>query len=102
MNAKSPKPPAQQDGFFSLTLGRKKKKEVADLEQESREAIDGVSTSQVDFTDPANFKLDDGEERSMVDSLSMKDPKLDELKKVLKDWINNTLVEQRIIVQELE
>jgi len=102
MNAKSPKPIPPQDGFFSLTLGRKKKREVADLEQESRDAIDGVTSSQVDYIDPANFKLEDGEERSMVDMISMKDPKLDELKKVLKDWINNTLVEQRIIVQELE
>jgi hypothetical protein len=76
MNSKSPKPPAQQDGFFSLTLGRKKKREVDALEQESRDAIDGVSSSRLDFTDPANFKLDDGEERSMVDSLSMKDPNL--------------------------
>ncbi|XP_078481307.1 beta-parvin isoform X1 [Ciona intestinalis] len=98
---KSPRPAENKDGFFSLTLGRKKKqKEVSDLEQEGREAIDG-SNGSVDY-DPSSFHLEENEERTMIDKLSLEDPKVKELQKVLMEWINNSLVEQRIIVKDIQ
>uniref|UniRef100_H2YS23 Calponin-homology (CH) domain-containing protein n=1 Tax=Ciona savignyi TaxID=51511 RepID=H2YS23_CIOSA len=98
---KSPKPADNKDGFFPLTLGRKKKqKEVSDLEQEGRDAIDG-STGSMDY-DPSNFHLEENEERTMIDKISLEDPKVKELQKVLTEWINNVLVEQRIIVKDIQ
>nr|CAB3264670.1 beta-parvin [Phallusia mammillata] len=100
---KSPahKPADNKDGFFSLTLGRKKKqKEVSDLEQEGRDAIDG-GAAPIDY-DPSNFHLEENEERSMIDKTSLEEPKVKELIKILTDWVNNELVEQRIIVKDIQ
>lgn len=38
----------------------------------------------------------------MIDPTSKDDPKFKELVKVLIDWINDVLVEERIIVKQLE
>lgn len=38
----------------------------------------------------------------MIDPTSKEDPKFKELVKVLLDWINDVLVEERIIVKQLE
>lgn len=96
---KSPKAQDNKEGFFSLTLGRRKKKEVSDYENELRIAIDGEDT-QPEYL--GSFQLEENEERSMVENSSLKDPKVIELQKVLTDWINNSLVDQRIIVQDLQ
>ncbi|NXK87215.1 PARVB protein, partial [Formicarius rufipectus] len=45
---------------------------------------------------------EENEERTMIDPNSKEDPKFKELIKVLIDWINDVLVEERIIVKQLE
>jgi len=83
-----------------MTLGRKKKKELNDYENELRIAIDGDEEEEkFDITD---FQLEENEERYMIDQASLKDDKVLELKKVLMDWINNCLCGQRIIVKDLQ
>lgn len=90
----------ENPGFFSLTLGRKKKREVTDLEKESKDALDGNFQMSQHF-DPSSFKLDEGEERSMIDPTTRELPKIKELETMLMEWINDTLVEQRIIVKDI-
>ncbi|RXN17619.1 alpha-parvin [Labeo rohita] len=51
--------------------------------------------------DPEDTMLDENEVRTMVDPNSRNDPKLQELMKVLIDWINDVLVGERIIVKDL-
>uniref|UniRef100_A0A4X2KHU0 Parvin beta n=1 Tax=Vombatus ursinus TaxID=29139 RepID=A0A4X2KHU0_VOMUR len=56
-------------------------------------------------SDPAldTYSLpEENEERTMIDPTSREDPKFKELNKVLIDWINDVLVEERIIVKQLE
>ncbi|XP_061578475.1 gamma-parvin [Cololabis saira] len=43
-----------------------------------------------------------GEKRKLIQPTSLKDPKLEKLKKVLLDWINKTLKPEHIVVQSLE
>ncbi|XP_008935158.1 PREDICTED: beta-parvin isoform X2 [Merops nubicus] len=51
---------------------------------------------------PEDTLLEENEERTMIDPNSKEDPKFKELIKVLIDWINDVLVEERIIVKQLE
>uniref|UniRef100_A0A8D0K7X1 Parvin alpha n=1 Tax=Sus scrofa TaxID=9823 RepID=A0A8D0K7X1_PIG len=51
--------------------------------------------------DPEDTMLEENEVRTMVDPNSRSDPKLQELMKVLIDWINDVLVGERIIVKDL-
>jgi len=52
--------------------------------------------------DPDDFKMEDGEEKRIIEKQSLRHPSVDQLKKVLADWITNTLEHQRIIVTDLE
>lgn len=85
------------------TLARKKKaKEVSDLQEEGKNAINApMNPSAVDIH-PEDTLLEENEERTMIDPNSKEDPKFKELIKVLIDWINDVLVEERIIVKQLE
>jgi len=100
MNPKSPKTNDHKEGFFGMTLGRKKKKEIAEYENELRVALDGEEIQPEYLLQ--SFQLDENEERSMIEKNSLKNPNVLELQKVLKDWINNSLVDQRIIVKDLQ
>ncbi|XP_008164202.1 beta-parvin isoform X7 [Chrysemys picta bellii] len=51
---------------------------------------------------PEDTLLEENEERTMIDPNSKEDSKFKELIKVLIDWINDVLVEERIIVKHLE
>ncbi|NXX91709.1 PARVB protein, partial [Centropus bengalensis] len=85
------------------TLARKKKaREVSDLQEEGKNAINApMNPSAVDIH-PEDTLLEENEERTMIDPNSKEDPKFKELIKVLIDWINDVLVEERIIVKQLE
>ena len=48
------------------------------------------------------YQLDENEERSMIEPKSYENPKLQELIRVLLDWINDELHTERIIVQDVE
>ncbi|KFO85308.1 Beta-parvin, partial [Buceros rhinoceros silvestris] len=75
---------------------------VSDLQEEGKNAINApMNPSTVDIH-PEDTLLEENEERTMIDPNSKEDPKFKELIKVLIDWINDVLVEERIIVKQLE
>lgn len=88
------------------TLGRKKKlkevKEVEDLQIEGKEAIDGSSVRPMVTGFPDEFVLEEGEERSMIEPSMNEKWEFQELIKILTNWINDELSDQRIIVRNLE
>ncbi|KAF4081074.1 hypothetical protein AMELA_G00157280 [Ameiurus melas] len=90
-------------GKLGGTLGRKKKaKEVSDLHEEGKYAINApLLPSSTDLL-PEDMLLEENAERIMLDPVSRENPKFKDLQKVLVDWINNELEEERIIVKDLE
>ncbi|XP_009568378.1 beta-parvin isoform X2 [Cuculus canorus] len=83
-------------------LCKRHKKGVSDLQEEGKNAINApMNPSAVDIH-PEDTLLEENEERTMIDPNSKEDPKFKELIKVLIDWINDVLVEERIIVKQLE
>uniref|UniRef100_A0A3Q2Q131 Parvin, alpha a n=1 Tax=Fundulus heteroclitus TaxID=8078 RepID=A0A3Q2Q131_FUNHE len=101
---KSPSSRKKDDSFLGKlggTLARKKKKEAIDLQEEGINAINlPLSPSHYEL-DPEDTMLEENEVRTMVDPNSKNDRKLQELIKVLIDWINDVLVGERIIVKDL-
>ncbi|KAF0881913.1 PARVA protein, partial [Crocuta crocuta] len=74
---------------------------VSELQEEGMNAIN-LPLSPIPFElDPEDTMLEENEVRTMVDPNSRSDPKLQELMKVLIDWINDVLVGERIIVKDL-
>ncbi|XP_036376028.1 beta-parvin isoform X2 [Megalops cyprinoides] len=90
-------------GKLGGTLVRKKKsKEVSDLQEEGKNAINApLQPSSTDLL-PEDTLLEENAERTMLDPTSRDSPKFKDLQKVLIDWINNELEEERIIVKDLE
>ncbi|XP_033888947.1 beta-parvin isoform X6 [Acipenser ruthenus] len=85
-----------------LLCGTKRKKQVSDLHEEGKNAINSpLQPSSIDIH-PEDTMLEENAERSMIDPTSKEDPKFKELLRVLIDWINNELEEDRIIVKDLE
>ncbi|KAG5889947.1 hypothetical protein JTB14_018842 [Gonioctena quinquepunctata] len=84
------------------TLGRKKRiKEVQEVQAEGKYAIDSPGCPTAPIIPPEDYNLDDNEEVCMVDSKSYENPKFLDLLNVLKEWINDELASQRIIIQDL-
>uniref|UniRef100_A0AAR2KHS3 Calponin-homology (CH) domain-containing protein n=1 Tax=Pygocentrus nattereri TaxID=42514 RepID=A0AAR2KHS3_PYGNA len=74
---------------------------VSELQEEGMNAINlPLSPTQYELH-PEDTMLEENEVRTMVDPNSRKDSKLQELIKVLIDWINDVLVGERIIVKDL-
>ncbi|XP_053741164.1 alpha-parvin-like [Synchiropus splendidus] len=102
---KSPSSRKKDDSFLGKlggTLARRKKaKEVSELQEEGINAINlPLSPSHYEL-DREDTMLEENEVRTMVDPNSRNDRKLQELMKVLIDWINDVLVGERIIVKDL-
>ncbi|CAB1322847.1 unnamed protein product [Coregonus sp. 'balchen'] len=102
---KSPSSRKKDDSFLGKLGGtlvrRKKAKEVSELQEEGMNAINlPLSPTQYEL-DPEDTMLEENEVRTMVDPNSKNDSKLQELQKVLIDWINDVLVGERIIVKDL-
>lgn len=102
---KSPSSRKKDDSFLGKLGGtlvrRKKAKEVSELQEEGMNAINlPLSPTQYEL-DPEDTMLEENEVRTMVDPNSKNDLKLQELQKVLIDWINDVLVGERIIVKDL-
>uniref|UniRef100_A0A4W2FAC2 Parvin beta n=1 Tax=Bos indicus x Bos taurus TaxID=30522 RepID=A0A4W2FAC2_BOBOX len=90
-------------GKLGGTLARKKKaKEVSDLQEEGKNAINSPMCPAPVEVHPEDSLLEENEERTVIDPTSRDDPRFKELVKVLIDWINDVLVEERIIVKQLE
>lgn len=84
------------------TIGRKKKaKEASILEEEGKNAIESPTSPTIPDVGPEGYLLDELEERSMIDPTSKDDPKVRELTKMLLDWINDVLADDRIIVKDI-
>uniref|UniRef100_A0A8C6W2N9 Calponin-homology (CH) domain-containing protein n=1 Tax=Nannospalax galili TaxID=1026970 RepID=A0A8C6W2N9_NANGA len=65
-------------------------------------AINSPMTPALVDVHPEDTQLEENEERTMIDPTSRDDPKFKELVKVLLDWINDVLAEERINVKQLE
>ncbi|RWS31718.1 beta-parvin-like protein [Leptotrombidium deliense] len=88
---------------FLGTIGRRKKiKEVEELTEEGKQAIDGSTISPAIDNLPEEFVLDEFEERSMIEPSMYENKYFQELIKILINWINDELSDQRIIVRNLE
>uniref|UniRef100_A0A8C4QJL8 Parvin, alpha a n=1 Tax=Eptatretus burgeri TaxID=7764 RepID=A0A8C4QJL8_EPTBU len=89
-------------GKIGTLTQKKKAKEVSELQEEGKMAINSpLSPSPMDLY-PEDTMLDENEERSIIDPSFKDEPKLQELIRVLIDWINDVLVDERIIVKNLE
>ncbi|XP_053799234.1 beta-parvin isoform X3 [Vidua chalybeata] len=77
-------------------------REVSDLQEEGKNAINAPMNPNTVDIHPEDTLLEENEERTMIDPNSKEDPRFKELIKVLLDWINDVLVEERIIVKQLE
>ncbi|XP_030335063.1 beta-parvin isoform X3 [Strigops habroptila] len=75
---------------------------MSDLQEEGKNAINAPMNPSTLDIHPEDTLLEENEERTMIDPNSKEDPKFKELIKVLIDWINDVLVEERIIVKQLE
>ena len=85
------------------TLGRKKKvEEVKEVEYEGKHAIDSPGMPKSAEMPPEEYQLEENEERSMIEPKSYDNPRLQQLMRVLIDWMNDELHGDRIIVQDIE
>nr|CDS30214.1 beta parvin [Hymenolepis microstoma] len=92
--------------FFSKleTLRSKNKKrsrkEVEDLTAEGRKAMESALCSLA-IEDPENYMLEEGQERSIIERASMESPEVKELIASLISWINDELINHRILVRNI-
>ncbi|KAK7108107.1 beta-parvin-like [Littorina saxatilis] len=85
------------------TLARKKKiKEVNELQEEGKNAIESPTSPTLPDIGPEGYQLGEAEERSMIEPHSRENAKLKDLIQVLLDWINDELADHRIIVKDIE
>jgi len=104
----SPAPEGKGEGTESFwekvgTLGRKKKvQEAKEVEIEGKYAIDSPGMPKSSEVPPEEYHLEENEERSMIEPKSYENPKLKELIKIIMEWINDELVDDRIIIQDIE
>ncbi|KAG7262321.1 hypothetical protein CRUP_036508 [Coryphaenoides rupestris] len=90
-------------GKLGGTLARRKKsKEVSDLHEEGKNAINAPMLSSSIGIHPEDTLMEENAERVMLDPTSRESHKFKDLLKVLVDWINSELEEDRIIVKDLE
>ncbi|XP_031657036.1 beta-parvin isoform X4 [Oncorhynchus kisutch] len=85
-----------------LLCGTKRKKQVSDLHEEGKNAINTPMLPSGTEIHPEDTMLEENAERNMLDPTSRENPKFKDLQRVLIDWINNELEEDRIIVKGLE
>uniref|UniRef100_A0A8C5GWQ6 Calponin-homology (CH) domain-containing protein n=1 Tax=Gouania willdenowi TaxID=441366 RepID=A0A8C5GWQ6_GOUWI len=90
-------------GKLGGTLVRKmKSREVSDLHEEGKNAINAPLLPPGTDVHPEDTLLEENAERIMLDPTSRENPKFKDLQKVLIDWINSELEDDRIIVKDLE
>ncbi|XP_026775504.1 beta-parvin isoform X2 [Pangasianodon hypophthalmus] len=75
---------------------------MSDLQEEGKYAINAPLLPASTDLLPEDMLLEENAERIMLDPTSREHPKFKDLQKVLIDWINNELEEERIIVKDLE
>ncbi|XP_073669402.1 beta-parvin isoform X2 [Paramisgurnus dabryanus] len=85
-----------------LLCGTKKRKQVSDLQEEGKNAINAPLLHAGYEILPEDTLLEENAERIILDPNSKEDINFKDLQKVLIDWINSELEEERIIVKDLE
>uniref|UniRef100_A0A3B3VXM3 Parvin, beta n=1 Tax=Poecilia latipinna TaxID=48699 RepID=A0A3B3VXM3_9TELE len=75
---------------------------LSDLHEEGKNAINAPLLPSATEIHPEDTLLEENAERIMLDPTSRENPKFKDLVKVLIDWINSELEEERIIVKDLE
>lgn len=75
---------------------------VQEIEEEGKYAIDSPGSINPIELPPEDFNLKDNESRSIIQPASTLQPGYRELIKVLINWINDELVDERIIVANIE
>lgn len=75
---------------------------VQEVEDEGKYAIDSPGVLQSIEIPPEDYNLKDNESRSIIQPASTVQPSFQELLRVLITWINDELVEERIIVTNIE
>ncbi|KAI4897467.1 hypothetical protein NFI96_013344 [Prochilodus magdalenae] len=91
-----------KEGTISNLLSAVSVSSVSDLHEEGKNAINAPLLPSSAELLPEDMLLEENAERSMLDPTSREDLKFKDLQKVLIDWINNELEEDRIIVKDLE
>lgn len=79
---------------------KKSKKEVEDLAAEGRKAMESALCSLA-VEDPENYMLEEGQERSIIERASMESAEVKELVAALISWINDELINHRILVRNI-
>ncbi|XP_035858785.1 beta-parvin isoform X2 [Sander lucioperca] len=95
-------PEVYSGDMAGLLCGTKRKKQVSDLHEEGRNAINAPMLPTGTDIHPEDTLMEENAERIMLDPTSRENLKFKDLLKVLIDWINSELEEDRIIVKDLE
>ena len=75
---------------------------MKEVEYEGKHAIDSPGMPKSAEMPPEEYQLEENEERSMIEPKSYDNPRLQQLMRVLIDWMNDELHGDRIIVQDIE
>lgn len=73
-----------------------------EIQNEGKVAIDSPGKPTQPIIPPEDYNLAENEQRAMIQPQSLQHPKVKQLLQVLRDWVNDELAEQRIIVKDLE
>lgn len=74
---------------------------VQEVQEEGKNAIDSPGFAAMVDLPPEDYNLEENEERSMIMTKSLEEPKVQELIYVLIEWINDELANHRIIVKDI-
>lgn len=75
---------------------------VQEIQEEGKYAIDSPGKPNAPEIPPEDYNLNDNEQRSIIQPQCLNMPDVRDLFQTLTDWINDELVEERIIVSNIE
>lgn len=75
---------------------------VQEIQEEGKYAIDSPGKPNAPEIPPEDYNLSDNEQRSIIQPQCLNLPDVRDLFQTLIDWINDELVEERIIVSNIE
>ncbi|KAF8569974.1 hypothetical protein P879_02571 [Paragonimus westermani] len=95
-----------ESGIFTklntLSRSRRRKQEADELAAEARQAMEEPLHPAQFEPNLEGFLLAEGEERSMIEPHTKEHPLVQETIRILIEWINMELVEDRILVRDIE
>lgn len=75
---------------------------VQEIQQEGKYAIDSPGLPNAPEIPPEDYNLEENEQRSIIQPQCLNVPNVRDLLQILTDWMNDELVEERIIVSNIE